>query len=74
MEEWVFLIQCAILCGYVGYLVWEYSDKHVPHYVKALTFLSWVVTFSAVIVIPVDIANVKHKYIPPCRASARRTR
>jgi hypothetical protein len=58
MEHLVYLIQAVLLAAFVLYLVWQYSDKHVPCYVKLLTFVSWLLTFSAFIILPIDIANV----------------
>lgn len=58
-EDVVFYsIATTILFIYVVYLIWEYSAKDVPLYIKILTFISWILTFSIVLVLPIDIANV----------------
>ena len=54
-EILLFLVESLILLGYVLYLVWEYSAKDVPFHIKTLTFLSWLLTFSIVLVLPIDI-------------------
>ncbi|CAD8085596.1 unnamed protein product [Paramecium primaurelia] len=57
-EDVVFYsIATTILFIYVVYLIWEYSAKDVPLYIKILTFISWILTFSIVLVLPIDIAN-----------------
>ncbi|CAD8078221.1 unnamed protein product [Paramecium primaurelia] len=57
-EDVVFYsIATTILLIYVLYLIWEYSAKDVPLYIKILTFISWTLTFSIVLVLPIDIAN-----------------
>lgn len=58
-----YTIATTILLIYVIYLIWEYSAKDVPLYIKILTFISWILTFSIVLVLPIDIANVFKFYI-----------
>lgn len=59
MEEIIFYsIATSILILSVLYLVWDYSAKDVPLYIKILTFISWILTFSIALILPIDIANV----------------
>lgn len=52
------IIEIIVLVIYVGYLVFEYASKDVPGYIKFLTFISWVISFSIVFIIPHDIYYV----------------
>ena len=67
MEEIIiYTIETLLLLCYIYYLVWEYSAKDVPFYIKTLTYFSWLLTFSIVLILPIDITNVKklyHSYI-----------
>lgn len=59
MEELIFYsTETILLLLYIYYLVWEYSAKDVPLYVKVLTYFSWLMTFSIVLILPIDISNV----------------
>ena len=58
METLFYFIEAVLLMAYVLYLVWQYSAKEVPLYIQVLTYCSWLFTFSAVLVLPIDIANV----------------
>ena len=60
MEEIIiYTIETLLLLCYIYYLVWEYSAKDVPFYIKTLTYFSWLLTFSIVLILPIDITNVK---------------
>ena len=52
-------IESIFLFVFVLYLVYEYSSKYVPFYIKFLTFISWILSFSVVIILPIDIYFVK---------------
>ena len=59
MEEIIiYTIETLLLLCYIYYLVWEYSAKDVPFYIKTLTYFSWLLTFSIVLILPIDITNV----------------
>lgn len=64
------LIEACLLIAYVGYLVHSYAQKEVHLYVKILTFLSWLLSFGIVLIIPHDIYFVQsiftHKNIFIC--------
>jgi hypothetical protein len=59
MENLFYFIEALLLMVYLLFLVWEYSGKDVPLYIQVLTYFSWLFTFSAILVLPIDIANVK---------------
>ncbi|CAD8058048.1 unnamed protein product [Paramecium sonneborni] len=61
-EVLLFFIEGILLLVYVFYLVWDYSAKEVPFYIKALTYFSWILTFSIVLVLPIDILQ-QRKFI-----------
>jgi hypothetical protein len=52
------IIEIGFLFSYVAFLVYEYAEKEVPLYVKFLTFISWVTSFSIVLLVPHDIYYV----------------
>lgn len=53
------IIEIILLILYVIFLVNEYSAKSVPMYIKILTFISWLMSFGIVLVIPHDIYYVR---------------
>ncbi|CAD8049363.1 unnamed protein product [Paramecium primaurelia] len=59
-EVLLFFIEGILLIVYVFYLVWDYSAKEVPFYIKALTYFSWILTFSIVLVLPIDILQQRN--------------
>lgn len=53
------VIECSVFLIFVGYLVHEYSSKKVPMYVKIISYISWVISFGFVFLLPLDIYYVK---------------
>ena len=47
--------ELIILLAIVGYIMWEYSHKDVPIYGWILTYISMVLSFCIVILLPIDI-------------------
>ncbi len=60
-------MEFLVLFILVGYLVYEYSAKRVPLYVKLVCYFSWLTSFGIIVVIPLDIyfviTNSKAKFI-----------
>lgn len=54
------VIECSVFLIFVGYLVHEYSSKKVPMYVKIISYISWVISFGFVFLLPLDIYYAKH--------------
>ena len=48
-------VESILFLIFVFYLVHEYSSKEVPFYIKLLTFISWILSFAVVIILPIDI-------------------
>ncbi|CAD8073309.1 unnamed protein product [Paramecium sonneborni] len=56
------ILEGLTLLFYVGYLVREYSQQQVPFYVKLLTYISWILSFGIVFIIPHDIYYTLNDY------------
>lgn len=52
-------LESLALFLFVLYLVYEYSSKDVAFHIKLLTFISWIFSFSIVVILPIDIYFVK---------------
>lgn len=52
------IIEVVCLCVFTAYLVNEYAQREVPLYVKILTFISWIMSFGIVFLLPHDIYYV----------------
>ena len=52
-------IEIIIFLLIVAILVYSYSKKEVPFYVKFFVFLTWSLCFCIVIILPLDIYYVK---------------
>ena len=49
-----------LLC--VAYLLYKYSEKSVPFYVKISVYITWILCFSIIILLPLDIYYVIFNY------------
>lgn len=57
MEFWyVLAMAVSLLLVYIGYLINGYRDRAVDLRVVLVIYLTWVLTFSVVILLPLDIA------------------
>ncbi|KAL4502427.1 hypothetical protein ABPG72_012014 [Tetrahymena utriculariae] len=54
------VVECIIYLIFIAYLVYEYSSKKAPSYVKIITYISWVISFGFVFVLPLDIYYTQH--------------
>lgn len=52
------IIEFIVLIVYVAYLVKEYSAREVPTYVIILVYISWILNFGIVTILPLDIYYV----------------
>jgi len=55
----LFLLELLAFLFFVAYLVYSYSAKSVPLYVLFFVYTSWLLSFSIVIILPLDIYYVK---------------
>lgn len=58
MNSLIIAIEFTIMIIYIGYLVQSYSSKSVPVYVKMLVFISWIITFGFIFLLPLDLYDV----------------
>lgn len=56
--EILLIIEIILLILTVGYMTYEYSMKSVSIYVKIVVLLSWIVSFSYLCIVPLDIYYV----------------
>jgi len=54
-----FFLEVVFFLLFVGYLVYSYSSKTVPLYVLFFVYTSWLLSFSIVVILPLDIYYVK---------------
>lgn len=47
------------LIGVVGFLIHFYSSKEVGLLIKFICFISWLISFGIIIIIPADVYYVK---------------
>ena len=53
---WIVIgIQSAVLVLYLSYVIYSYSAKDVPFYVKLMALISWLLSFSLIIILPLEI-------------------
>ncbi len=52
------IIELLFILFYIAYLVYEYSMRSVPLYVKILVYVSWLLSFGFVFLVPLDIYYV----------------
>ena len=55
----LFVFELLLFLLFVGYLVYSYSAKTVPNYVLFFVYTSWLLSFSVVVLLPLDIYYVK---------------
>jgi hypothetical protein len=53
--HWIVIVQIVASFLYVAYLIYNYSLKSVSLFVKTSVYLTWLVCFSNVILLPFDI-------------------
>ncbi len=51
----IVVVQIVLMLLYVAYLIYQYALPQVPPAVKVLVYLSWLLSFSIVIILPYDI-------------------
>ncbi|CAD8159086.1 unnamed protein product [Paramecium octaurelia] len=49
------IIESIFLVAYLWYVIHSHAQKQVNFYVKALTLISWLISFSLIIILPLDI-------------------
>lgn len=52
------IIESLFLVAYLWYVIHSHAAKNVNLYVKALTLISWLISFSLIIIVPLDIYKV----------------
>lgn len=52
---WLTLFELLGISIFSSYLIYSYCEKDVPIYVQVLAILSWVMNFTLITLIPVDI-------------------
>lgn len=58
------VIEPIFLVAYLWYIIHTHAANSVNFYVKALTLVSWLLSFSLIILFPLDLYIViKHQYI-----------
>jgi hypothetical protein len=58
----IIIIESFLLVLYICYVIYSYSAKDVPFYVKLLALLSWLLSFSLIIILPLEIYFVIKYY------------
>lgn len=58
MNLWFLAIKFVLLSLFTGGMIYRYASKKVGFVVLALTYISWTITFSPLILLPDDIFNV----------------
>lgn len=53
--HWIVIVQIILSFLYVGYLVYSYSLATVGPFVKISVYLTWLICFSNVILLPYDV-------------------
>jgi hypothetical protein len=56
--EILLIIEIILLILVVGYMTYEYSMKSVSIYIKLIVLFSWIVSFSYLNIVPLDIYYV----------------
>lgn len=56
------LIEFAIVAIVTFWLLYTYSAKDVPFYVHAIVYITWLLCFSIVAIIPLDVYYVSYLY------------
>lgn len=49
------IIESLFLIAYLWYIIHSHASKTVSYYVKTLTLISWLISFSLIIILPLDI-------------------
>ncbi|CAD8049962.1 unnamed protein product [Paramecium sonneborni] len=49
------IIESIFLVAYLWYVIHSHASKQVTFYVKTLTLISWLISFSLIIILPLDI-------------------
>lgn len=52
------IIESLFLIAYLWYIIHSHASKAVSYYVKTLTLISWLISFSLIIILPLDIYQV----------------
>ena len=52
------IIESLFLIAYLWYIIHTHASKDVTFYVKTLTLVSWLISFSLIIILPLDIYKV----------------
>lgn len=55
-------IQLILITLITLYLIFEYSAKTIPLWIKAICFISWFVSFVIIILVPLDVFYVSPFY------------
>lgn len=53
--HWIVIVQIIASILYVGYLIYNYSLRTVGPFVKISVYLTWLICFSNVILLPYDV-------------------
>lgn len=53
--HWIVVVQIVASFLYVAYLIYQYSLKSVGIFVKISVYLTWLICFSNVILLPYDV-------------------
>ena len=56
------IFQLLLFLLFIGYLVYHYSMKSVSMWVKVTVYLSWILSFGFVFILPLDIYIVSDLY------------
>ncbi len=56
--EVITILEIIMLFLYTYYLLRKYAAKEVSIGIKTLVYFSWVISFSIVILVPLDVQNV----------------
>ena len=49
------IIESVLLVAYIYYVIHSYAANNVSYFVRGLTLISWLVSFSLIIILPYDL-------------------
>ena len=53
--ELVVAVEISVLLAVIAYLLYSYAAEYVPGWVNAVVYVSWLSSFSIVLILPIDI-------------------
>ena len=52
------IFEIILLVFFVGALIYEYASKKVPKYVIPIVYISWLLSFGVIVLLPMDLYYV----------------